>query len=130
MPTNDYFLLQSNGVSFVKFQSPVASPNRMIYCWTGCNLAVAAYFSRLRGLLGVPPSPALLADSLGPTSLQLEWRCREAEQWAGLTARLQWCYHDLGDGWRYAKEAVWDVHRKAFLVEGLRPYTKYRVSCI
>lgn len=98
----------------------------------GCNDAITRYFSQLRNLLGKPPAPALLADSLNATSLKLEWDFPEARD-AGLNCHVQWKYEELmtmTNTWQYCRNAIWDVKNNVFYVDGLQPYTKYRVSGI
>lgn len=93
----------------------------------GCNDAITKYFSQLRILLGLPPAPALLADSLSATSLKLEWNFPVARK-AGLSCHLQWKYEELSASWQYCRNVTWDQENNVFFVENLQPYTKYRVS--
>lgn len=95
----------------------------------GCNNAITAYFSHLRTMLGVPPAPALLADSLNATFLKLEWNFPQAVE-VGLNSHVQWKYEEIfggGNSWQYCQNAVWDKESNVFYVDGLEPYTKYRV---
>lgn len=94
----------------------------------GCNDAVASYFAQLRISLGTPPPPALVADSLTATSLKLEWNFPEAEQ-AGLSYLLQWRYEELAmeAAWQFCRNQTWITGNTVF-VNGLQPYTKYRVK--
>lgn len=96
----------------------------------GCNDAIAKYFSYLRGLLGQPAAPALLADSLNATFLKLEWSYPKIVE-LGLNCYVQWKYEDIsrpGSSWQYSQKADWDKENNVFAVYDLEPYTKYRVS--
>lgn len=80
-------------------------------------------------MLGVPPAPALLADSLNATFLKLEWTFSQAVEYE-LNSHVQWKYEEIfasGNSWQYCQNAVWDKDSKVFYVDGLEPYTKYRV---
>ncbi|KAJ8921659.1 hypothetical protein NQ315_010568, partial [Exocentrus adspersus] len=96
-----------------------------LYCVMGCNDAITKYFTQLRVLLGLPPAPALLADSLTATSLMLEWHFQAAHK-VGLNCHVQWRYEELSASWQYCRNVTWDQENNIFLVEGLQPYTKYR----
>lgn len=48
--------------------------HRELHCVIGCNDAIGKYFGRVRTVLGKPPAPALLDNSLTATTLKLEWR--------------------------------------------------------
>lgn len=95
----------------------------------GCNDAITKYFSYLRAMLGRPTAPALLADSLNATFLKLEWNFPQAVE-IGLNSHVQWKYEEVfttGNSWQYCQNAVWDKETNVFYVDGLEPYTKYRV---
>lgn len=98
-----------------------------LYCAMGCNEAIVRYSSHLGIQLGTPPAPALVADSLTATSLQLEWNFPEARD-SGLSLLLQWRYEEKAD-WQYSKNQTWTSHNTVF-VDNLQPYTKYRVSLL
>lgn len=99
-----------------------------LYCVMGCNEAITKYFSYLRSKLGKPPAPALLADSLNATFLKLEWSFPQALE-ERLNCHVQWKYEEMpmGNSWHYCKKATWNKESKVFYVDGLEPYTKYRV---
>ncbi|XP_076250339.1 receptor protein-tyrosine kinase sevenless isoform X2 [Rhynchophorus ferrugineus] len=98
---------------------------RELQCVMGCNDASAKYFSQMRALLKTPPAPALVDNSLGATSLKLEWRFPETSR-ARLTFHVQWRYEEIAKTWQYCRNATWNIDTSNFLVEGLQPYTKYR----
>ncbi|XP_050308693.1 proto-oncogene tyrosine-protein kinase ROS isoform X2 [Anthonomus grandis grandis] len=98
--------------------------HREILCSIGCNDAIGRYFNQIRHVIGKPPAPALLDNSLGPTSLKLEWRCPEIST-ARLTFRCQWRYEEIATTWQYCN-ASWNPESSYFLVQGLQPYTKYK----
>ncbi|CAG9837984.1 unnamed protein product [Diabrotica balteata] len=106
-------------------------PNpKELYCVIGCNDAVTKYFSNLRKLLGTPPAPALLADSLKSDSLKLEWNYPDAKK-TGISCLLQWQYEEFStskSSWQYCRNTTWDPDNNIFYVQDLQPYTKYRVS--
>ncbi|CAH1131270.1 unnamed protein product [Ceutorhynchus assimilis] len=99
--------------------------HRELYCVIGCNDAIGKYFGQVRSLLGVPPAPALLDNSLAATTLKLEWRFPEASR-AKLSFHVQWRYEVMAAAWQYSRNATWSSDNSYFLVEGLQPYTKYR----
>ncbi|XP_039301063.1 proto-oncogene tyrosine-protein kinase ROS-like, partial [Nilaparvata lugens] len=100
-----------------------------LYCIIGCNDALNRYFQRLKEVIGTPPPPALVADSLTSTSLSLEW------EWQGGGVRgvgatnisylVQWRYEQLADTWHYCRNQTWGNHPTVH-VDNLQPYTKYR----
>ncbi|KAG5883190.1 hypothetical protein JTB14_018205 [Gonioctena quinquepunctata] len=96
-----------------------------LYCVMGCNDAVAKYFSKLRKHLGVPPAPALLADSLNADSLKLEWNFPQANA-MGLSCHVQWRYEEFSTAWQYCRNASWNQENTVFYIYDLQPYTKYR----
>ncbi|XP_030754698.1 proto-oncogene tyrosine-protein kinase ROS-like isoform X3 [Sitophilus oryzae] len=91
----------------------------------GCNDATAKYFAKMREILGSPPAPALLDNSLEATSLKLEWRFPKATG-TRLSYHIQWRYEELTASWQYSRNATWDPETSNFLVKELQPYTKYR----
>nr|CAH7747847.1 unnamed protein product [Callosobruchus chinensis] len=109
-------------------------PAALLYCTAGCSDALSRYSAVLRGAVGRPPAPALLADSLAPTHLRLEWRPPKLNALAALGRHVQWRYEDAQpqgqhqgqQQWQYARAAKWDVDGRTVLVEGLQPYSKYR----
>ncbi|XP_057670694.1 proto-oncogene tyrosine-protein kinase ROS isoform X2 [Diorhabda carinulata] len=109
--------------------STAERPNpKELYCVIGCNDAMTKYFTKLRKLLGTPPAPALLADSLKPDSLKLEWNFPQIET-SGLTYLLQWQYEEFvtsKSSWQYCRNTTWDPEMNVFFVRDLQPYTKYR----
>ncbi|XP_025828950.1 proto-oncogene tyrosine-protein kinase ROS isoform X3 [Agrilus planipennis] len=103
-------------------QSPPSGPK--LFCTMGCNNAIAWYFNQLRIKLGKPPAPTLVAGSLTPTSLKLEWNFPEAKE-LGLTYLVQWRYEELAGNWEYYGNQSWGPYN-TITVEKLQPYTKYR----
>ncbi|VEN47844.1 unnamed protein product [Callosobruchus maculatus] len=109
-------------------------PAALLYCTAGCSDALSRYSAVLRGAVGRPPAPALLADSLAPTHLRLEWRPPKLNALAALGRHVQWRYEDAQpqgqhqgqQQWQYARAAKWDADGRTVLVEGLQPYSKYR----
>ncbi|KAH1022662.1 hypothetical protein HUJ04_012034 [Dendroctonus ponderosae] len=99
--------------------------HRELHCVIGCNDGTGRYLSQIRALLGVLAAPALLDNSLGATSLRLEWRLSEASR-TGLSCHVQWRYEESAAAWQYAGNVTWNPETNHFLVEGLQPYTKYR----
>ncbi|XP_041979738.1 proto-oncogene tyrosine-protein kinase ROS isoform X2 [Aricia agestis] len=96
--------------------------SRELYCVMGCNEALNTYFQMIRDLIGTPPAPALVADSLTATSLSLLW---DAPTLDSLSYLLQWRYEELSGTWQYYSNT--SHTNKTFIhVENLRPYTKYR----
>lgn len=95
----------------------------------GCNDAMASYFAQLKARLGIPPAPALVADSLTATSLRLEWHFPEAKH-AGLNYLVQWRYEELAAAWQFCRNQTWNPQDDTVFVENLQPYTKYRVRII
>ncbi|XP_044756024.1 proto-oncogene tyrosine-protein kinase ROS isoform X2 [Coccinella septempunctata] len=98
---------------------------RDYYCVTGCNSAVATYFTLLAKHLGTPPPPALVADSLNSTSLKLEWNFPAGRR-KGLTSYIQWQYQERPEDWQNCPNITWNERGNIVLVDNLRPYTKYR----
>ncbi|XP_060801498.1 proto-oncogene tyrosine-protein kinase ROS isoform X2 [Amyelois transitella] len=97
------------------------SISRELYCVMGCNEALNTYFQKLRELIGTPPAPALVADSLTATSLSLVW---EAPTPGNLSFLLQWRYEELPGSWQYYSNTS---HMGTTIhVDNLQPYTKYR----
>ncbi|XP_073955418.1 receptor protein-tyrosine kinase sevenless isoform X2 [Choristoneura fumiferana] len=96
--------------------------SRELYCVIGCNEALNTYFQKLRDLIGTPPAPALVADSLTSTSLSLVW---EAPNLGNLSYLVQWRYEELPGSWQYYSNSS-HSDRSIIHVENLRPYTKYR----
>ncbi|XP_049872297.1 proto-oncogene tyrosine-protein kinase ROS isoform X2 [Pectinophora gossypiella] len=96
--------------------------SRELYCVMGCNEALNTYFQKLRELIGIPPAPALVADSLTATSLSLVWEPRIL---GNLSYLVQWRYEELPGSWQYYSNAS-HSDRSIIHVENLRPYTKYR----
>ncbi|XP_045449564.1 proto-oncogene tyrosine-protein kinase ROS [Melitaea cinxia] len=96
--------------------------SRELYCVMGCNEALNAYFQNIRDLLGTPPAPALVADSLTATSLSLVW---DAPNLGNLSYLVQWRYEELPGTWQYYSNSS-DSDKSIIHVENLRPYTKYR----
>lgn len=78
--------------------------------------------------IGIPPAPALVADSLTATSLRLEWKGIDIERrGGGISYLVQWRYEELAETWQYCRNQSWGEDDQ-ILVENLQPYTKYRVS--
>ncbi|CAD1471670.1 unnamed protein product, partial [Heterotrigona itama] len=76
--------------------------------------------------IGIPPAPALVADSLTATSLRLEWKGIDIERrGGGLSYLVQWKYEELAETWQYCRNQSW-AENDQILVENLQPYTKYR----
>lgn len=103
---------------------------KYLYCVRGCNYAMDKYVSNLKQLLGTPPVPALLADSLRSNSLKLEWNFPPAKM-MGLSCLLQWRYEELSTSktaWQSCRNTTWNPETNVFYVNDLQPYTKYRVS--
>ncbi|KAM3965054.1 LOW QUALITY PROTEIN: receptor protein-tyrosine kinase sevenless [Aphomia sociella] len=96
--------------------------SRELYCVMGCNEALNTYFQKLRELIGTPPAPALVADSLTATSLSLLW---EAPTPGNLSYLVQWRYEELPGTWQYYSNTS-HSDRSIIHVNNLRPYTKYR----
>lgn len=54
--------------------------------------------------------------------------CRLSESnRTGLSCHVQWRYEESAAAWQYAGNVTWNPETNHFLVEGLQPYTKYRV---
>ncbi|XP_038214357.1 proto-oncogene tyrosine-protein kinase ROS [Zerene cesonia] len=96
--------------------------SRELYCVMGCNEALNTYFQMIRDLIGTPPAPALVADSLTATSLSLVW---EAPNLGNLSYLVQWRYEELPGSWQYYSNSS-RSDKSIINVENLRPYTKYR----
>ncbi|KAL0880126.1 hypothetical protein ABMA27_002609 [Loxostege sticticalis] len=96
--------------------------SRELYCVMGCNEALNTYFQKLRELIGTPPAPALVADSLTATSLSLVW---EAPTLGNLSCLVQWRYEELPGTWQYYSNTS-HSDRSIIHVKNLRSYTKYR----
>lgn len=96
-----------------------------LYCVMGCNDAMTRYFTLLKELIGIPPAPALVADSLTATSLSLKWNFGRVE-YAGVRYLVQWMYEELSAEWQYCRNQTWGTQDVVF-VDNLQPYTKYRV---
>ncbi|XP_063534702.1 proto-oncogene tyrosine-protein kinase ROS [Cydia strobilella] len=96
--------------------------SRELYCVMGCIEALNSYFQKLRDLIGTPPAPALVADSLTATSLSLVW---EAPTLGNLSYLVQWRYEELPGTWQYYSNSS-HSDRSIIHVDNLRPYTKYR----
>lgn len=80
--------------------------------------------------IGVPPAPALVADSLTATSLRLEWKGVDIKRRAaGISYLVQWRYEELAETWQYCRNQSWGEDDQ-ILVENLQPYTKYRVNLV
>ncbi|XP_071445601.1 proto-oncogene tyrosine-protein kinase ROS [Hetaerina americana] len=105
-----------------------------LYCVMGCNDAVSQYIHRIKEGIGTLKAPALVADTLGPTSLSLEWE--KVPNVPGAVYLVQWRYESpsphsgQGNGrieneWQYCRNMSWgpETMRK---IENLQPYTKYR----
>ncbi|KOC66937.1 Proto-oncogene tyrosine-protein kinase ROS [Habropoda laboriosa] len=76
--------------------------------------------------IGIPPAPALVADSLTATSLRLEWKGIDIERrGGGISYLVQWRYEELAETWQYCRNQSWGEDDQ-ILVENLQPYTKYR----
>lgn len=74
--------------------------------------------------IGIPPAPALVADSVTPTSLWLSWG---GERHSNLSYLVQWHYVELSGAWQYCRNQTWGGNSTVF-VENLQPYTKYKVN--
>ncbi|CAG9858272.1 unnamed protein product [Phyllotreta striolata] len=101
---------------------------KYLYCVRGCNYAVDKYVSNLKQLIGTPPVPALLADSLRSNSLKLEWNFPAAKK-MGLSCLPQWRYEELSaskSAWQSCRNTTWDADANVFYLQDLQPYTKYR----
>ncbi|XP_026669122.1 proto-oncogene tyrosine-protein kinase ROS isoform X4 [Ceratina calcarata] len=97
-----------------------------LYCVLGCHDALNRYFQQLKAEIGVPPAPALVADSLTATSLRLEWKGIDTERRGGdISYLVQWRYEELAETWQYCRNQSWGADDQ-ILVENLQPYTKYR----
>ncbi|XP_045769581.1 proto-oncogene tyrosine-protein kinase ROS isoform X2 [Maniola jurtina] len=96
--------------------------SRELYCVMGCNEALNMYLQKVRDLLGTPPAPALVADSLTATSLSLVW---DAPNLGNLSYLVQWRYEELPGSWQYYSNSS-HSDKSIIHVENLRPYTKYR----
>uniref|UniRef100_T1HB35 Tyrosine-protein kinase receptor n=1 Tax=Rhodnius prolixus TaxID=13249 RepID=T1HB35_RHOPR len=101
-------------------------PPKELYCVMGCNDAIDRYLQNLKDSLGQPSAPALVADSLTPASVMLEW---ERANYHNLTAVVQWSYEAPLTSWQYARNQSWIHHNQVF-VSGLRPYTNYRFRVV
>lgn len=77
-------------------------------------------------LIGTPPAPALVADSLTASSLSLVW---EAPNISNITYLVQWRYEEILGSWQYYSNTS-HSDRTIIHIENLRPYTKYRVSFV
>ncbi|XP_045523257.1 proto-oncogene tyrosine-protein kinase ROS isoform X2 [Pieris brassicae] len=97
--------------------------SRELYCVMGCNEALNTYFQMIKDLIGTPPAPALVADSLTATSLSLVWEGNP--KLGNLTYLVQWRYEELPGSWQYYSNSS-HSDRSIIHVENLRPYTKYR----
>ncbi|XP_075227577.1 receptor protein-tyrosine kinase sevenless [Lycorma delicatula] len=93
-----------------------------LYCVIGCNDALNRYFQKLKDVIGTPPPPALVADTLTSTSLRLEW---EGIRVPNISYLVQWRYEEIADTWQYCRNQSWGPHPTVH-VENLQPYTKYR----
>uniref|UniRef100_A0A1B0DB76 Fibronectin type-III domain-containing protein n=1 Tax=Phlebotomus papatasi TaxID=29031 RepID=A0A1B0DB76_PHLPP len=103
-----------------------------LYCVVGCNDALNRYFKWVKAEVGVPPAPALVADSLTATSLSLEWEI--PEKFAQLTRGklhspqsylVQWRYEEVVGDWKFCRnQSMGD--NSTVRVDNLLPYTKYR----
>ncbi|XP_036141230.1 proto-oncogene tyrosine-protein kinase ROS isoform X3 [Monomorium pharaonis] len=101
-------------------------PPKELYCVLGCHDALNRYFQRLKAEIGIPPAPALVADSLTATSLSLEWKGVDIDRRAGgISYLVQWRYEELAETWQYCRNQSWGEGDQ-ILVENLQPYTKYR----
>ncbi|XP_043520805.1 proto-oncogene tyrosine-protein kinase ROS isoform X2 [Frieseomelitta varia] len=101
-------------------------PPKELYCVLGCHDALNRYFQQLKAEIGIPPAPALVADSLTATSLRLEWKGIDIERrGGGLSYLVQWKYEELAETWQYCRNQSW-AENDQILVENLQPYTKYR----
>ncbi|XP_043279081.1 proto-oncogene tyrosine-protein kinase ROS isoform X3 [Venturia canescens] len=102
-------------------------PPKELYCVLGCHDALNRYFQQLKAEIGVPPAPALVADSLTATSLRLEWTGIDIEKRhaGGVSYLVQWRYEELAETWQYCRNQSWGQDDQ-ILVENLQPYTKYR----
>ncbi|XP_023290821.1 proto-oncogene tyrosine-protein kinase ROS isoform X2 [Orussus abietinus] len=99
-----------------------------LYCVLGCHDALNRYFQQLKAEIGVPPAPALVADSLTATSLRLEWKGIDIKkQGGGISYLVQWRYEELVETWQYCRNQSWGEDDQ-ILVDNLQPYTKYRVT--
>lgn len=99
----------------------------------GCNDALNRYFRWLKSMIGTPPAPALVADSLTATSLSLEW---EVPKWlvqfshyknhSPQSYLVQWRYEEVAGDWKFCRnQSMGD--NSTIRVDNLQPYTKYRV---
>ncbi|XP_074098359.1 receptor protein-tyrosine kinase sevenless isoform X3 [Cotesia typhae] len=101
-------------------------PPKELYCVLGCHDALNRYFQQLKAEIGVPPAPALVADSLTATSLRLEWKGVDIKRRAaGISYLVQWRYEELAETWQYCRNQSWGEDDQ-ILVDNLQPYTKYR----
>lgn len=101
-------------------------PPKELYCVLGCHDALNRYFQQLKAEIGIPPAPALVADSLTATSLRLEWKGIDIERrGGGISYLVQWRYEELAETWQYCRNQSWGEDDQ-ILVENLQPYTKYR----
>ncbi|XP_066586207.1 proto-oncogene tyrosine-protein kinase ROS [Prorops nasuta] len=101
-------------------------PPKELYCVLGCHDALNRYFQQLKAEIGVPPAPALVADSLTATSLRLEWKGRDVERrGGGVSYLVQWRYAEIAETWQYCRNQSWGEDDQ-ILVENLQPYTKYK----
>ncbi|XP_039452249.1 proto-oncogene tyrosine-protein kinase ROS isoform X4 [Culex pipiens pallens] len=103
-----------------------------LYCVMGCNDALNRYFRWLKSMIGTPPAPALVADSLTATSLSLEW---EVPKWlvqfshyknhSPQSYLVQWRYEEVAGDWKFCRnQSMGD--NSTIRVDNLQPYTKYR----
>uniref|UniRef100_A0A1B0CKJ2 Fibronectin type-III domain-containing protein n=1 Tax=Lutzomyia longipalpis TaxID=7200 RepID=A0A1B0CKJ2_LUTLO len=103
-----------------------------LYCVVGCNDALNRYFKWVKAEVGIPPAPALVADTLTATSLSLEWEI--PEKFALLTRGklhssqsylVQWRYEEVVGDWKFCRnQSMGD--NSTVRVDNLQPYTKYR----
>ncbi|XP_014482097.1 PREDICTED: proto-oncogene tyrosine-protein kinase ROS isoform X2 [Dinoponera quadriceps] len=101
-------------------------PPKELYCVLGCHDALNRYFQQLKAEIGIPPAPALVADSLTATSLSLEWKGVDIKRRIeGISYLVQWRYEELAETWQYCRNQTWGEGDQ-ILVENLQPYTNYR----
>ncbi|XP_063241344.1 proto-oncogene tyrosine-protein kinase ROS isoform X2 [Bacillus rossius redtenbacheri] len=96
-------------------------PPKELYCIMGCSDALSWYIQKLEEEMGQLPAPALVADTLTPTSLSLEW---DGPRIDNVSYLVQWRYKELDGGWQYCCNQSWGPG-STVLVENLQPYTKY-----